>query len=640
MTPCRQKPWLAGPMLSLLLVTWAGCVTPVRQDARISVPAPRGEPTSPRESFRTLLSPEAGKTIPFPQRIAVPPFLDHTSQEYPLTLVRQRLVNQVAQKSYQVTPWPESDAKLAAAGITNPDEAASRDPAELCRLLGVDGLLLGEITHYAPGETEMPPRLGVRLRLLDAAGHLLWLTERQTRTLSDAELVDPTTPLGRMVAQSRATLSSRERGLLEVADNLGVGVAAEMPEPPQPSGKPRLAIRHVAHDGVGRILRNGDILSLLLDGTPAMAASVRIPGLRPVPLTESSQTPGLYTARVVFGPDENVELAPVVGILRDSFGVVRENVASPGSVTVDNRPPGPVTELTLRLQDNTLVMNWQPSPDPDVRGYQIAVASAFEGPFTVIQSTTGVQHVLPDLPLPRPTQYYRVVAVDRAGNRSTEVIRGVDGVGDEAAQSEKILFQRIPALIDGPVRLTSATGPYHLAEPAMVTERGLLVIEAGTRILVHGRAALTVRGGMTVLGDQERPVVVEPADPAGFATFLILESRRSVVLQGMEIHQGGVPLVIAEGAPRIIDSRIVESRTSAMEIRGASQPFIEGCTLQGGDAGAVIVMGQAKPRIFGNRFVGNAIHLQSFLPHPLDLRNNSWQPPASRRNVLGLANYE
>ena len=129
--------------------------------------------------------------------------------------------------------------------------------------------------------------------------------------------------------------------------------------------------------------------------------------------------------------------------------------AAPTAATpsFDTAPPSTPTELAYTTDSGSPVLSWDPSAAADVAGYQVFVYapspehdSAWMQLFEVPSSTTSITlwavsgHV---------TQYYRVRAVDGAGNTSAltpriEVVRepvdpGTDGPlqpGDTPAREE------------------------------------------------------------------------------------------------------------------------------------------------------------------------------------------------------------
>ncbi|MBF0425048.1 MAG: hypothetical protein HQL66_04410 [Magnetococcales bacterium] len=333
----RYAAWPIGAVFVLALLVLEGCV---------------GDTQGPSRPVNTAIAPPA---MDLPNRVAMLPFLDMTRQEYPLTMVRPVLFNHLARKNYQLTPWPDSDARLAIAFDGRLELAITRETTELCQLLEVDGLWRGEIVHYNPGgarEAEAIPSLTVRLRLEDVRGRIVWQGERRGDARSYRQATDPPTPLGRLLGQAKAVLSGRDLRLFYVAEHLAMELVSTLPEPPVPPGDARLWIDDVIHDGGGRVLGQGDILQLAISGTPEMIATTRIPGLKPIYMTESPQTPGYYTARVLFGPHEQVDHAPVIGMLQNHLGLTRENVAPLGTVTVDNRVPARMSDIKQDVLGN------------------------------------------------------------------------------------------------------------------------------------------------------------------------------------------------------------------------------------------------------------------------------------------------
>jgi hypothetical protein len=100
------------------------------------------------------------------------------------------------------------------------------------------------------------------------------------------------------------------------------------------------------------------------------------------------------------------------------------------ATTVADPPPGQVTGVTARTGGGSgeVVLTWTQNPEPDVVSYTISRAATAGGASTQIGSMTRAQvnafPVAPYVDVPVRVGYYRVRAVDAAGNQgppSTEV---------------------------------------------------------------------------------------------------------------------------------------------------------------------------------------------------------------------------
>lgn len=83
----------------------------------------------------------------------------------------------------------------------------------------------------------------------------------------------------------------------------------------------------------------------------------------------------------------------------------------------DFTPPSPPTGLATSTGDNFIEVFWNPSPEPDVAGYNVFVSATYEGPYKLIGSTPKTSFV-DNGAVNGVTYYYAVTAYDFDGNES------------------------------------------------------------------------------------------------------------------------------------------------------------------------------------------------------------------------------
>ncbi len=89
------------------------------------------------------------------------------------------------------------------------------------------------------------------------------------------------------------------------------------------------------------------------------------------------------------------------------------------AATHDKTPPAPATELMAASQPQGLFLRFTPSPDTDVAGYILFRRDKKDGPWTRLGKGLMVENVYVDKDVKTGhTYWYRVVAVDEAGNQS------------------------------------------------------------------------------------------------------------------------------------------------------------------------------------------------------------------------------
>ena len=106
------------------------------------------------------------KTLP--TTIAVLPLGNQTTSDLAIGAVRQTLSNHFSSRNYRVMHTVDVDRRLALAGL-DPATDADLDFSKLRTILGVDGLITGDVTHYEKTFAGVGARIsvGVSLTLLN-----------------------------------------------------------------------------------------------------------------------------------------------------------------------------------------------------------------------------------------------------------------------------------------------------------------------------------------------------------------------------------------------------------------------------------------------------------------------------------------
>ena len=127
------------PVVMLLGAGLSGCAVQTDQGLMTAQPL-----TTSTVEETTI---ESAPAIDLPGTIAVLPLNNQTNSELGVDVVRQTLSNHFGSRNYRVLHTVDVDRRLTAAGIetfTN----QGQDLDQLRSALGVDGLILGDVTHY------------------------------------------------------------------------------------------------------------------------------------------------------------------------------------------------------------------------------------------------------------------------------------------------------------------------------------------------------------------------------------------------------------------------------------------------------------------------------------------------------------
>lgn len=578
----------------------------------------------------------AQQNIALPTSVAVLPFANNTESEFAFSVVRRTLVNHFSTKNYRLLHWQDVDNRLRLAGIANEDITA-QSPESLMQLLGVDGLIYGNITHYNKTFAGVYAQIavGVELDFINQRGDSVWSVKDVRRSHSGGL---STTPVGLIMnALVAAKHIYGDLNLYRAADDLGRDLAEQMPSPAALSQREKPTITNVVHSGVNQHLRYGDTLQLGLEGAPGMTAAVMIEGLGAIDLTE--QDPGQYVGSMAVGQDINLDGVIVTGRLQDSFGQTSSWISPYGLLVVDNTAPGKVTDLQVKGRDGSIHVDWQAPADDDIAGFQVMIANTETGDASLSSRADNSEYIVTDVDN-FSMRYLRVAAVDHAGNTG-EVTRiaamaAPDSRYAQATDTSTVL----PMVISGIQKLTPQGNPYFLRGKTRIGLDGVLLIAPGVELQVSPQASLAVLGELHVHGNSTAPVSVSSADGQTFNEFLLLQSKQAVSIAGLNVTGAGIAVQIFAGSPLITDSSFVDNAFNGLSIQGSAKPTIRNSLISGALASGVLVAGQAQPIFENNRFADNQpFHLQNGSSFNIDASTNQWQPAASSSNILGDVTY-
>src|SRR6266545_7626644 len=151
----------------------------------------------------------------------------------------------------------------------------------------------------------------------------------------------------------------------------------------------------------------------------------------------------------------------VVARIADRGGRSAEREDVLGRFAVDTVPPSPPGRLSVALREGATEVSWASSPEADVTAYRVYRSASPLTGFTAVantETTSFRDHHKEGL------AWYRVTAVDRAGNESPQ--------GSSAGLA--VLPSSLPARIAEESYLVPAHSPY-LVQGGVTIEEGAIV---------------------------------------------------------------------------------------------------------------------------------------------------------------------
>ncbi|WP_461209229.1 hypothetical protein [Desulfocurvus sp. DL9XJH121] len=626
-----------------------------------------------------------------PATLAVLPFGGDPTQwtlsqdsEDPRSMVRLATYNHIAALPFGDQELFETDARLAPLELDSygaVSELLKTDPARLHSILGVDAVVIGEVTHYDRTFAGIVSQaaVGCRVRMLALpSGELLWRAVHVSRGFGGGVSI---TPVGLALSALSSLWNLRGEQLQRETDTLFREIASTIRVPDARSGSlaaPTIDLFMV--EGADGVRREGEALIFRLAGSPGARASAHLSGrgfatdvvLRPAPQVERRALRGRLLAALdehfrAFGtaptPEElaaalreldSLEIyqgayypesgaqargVSVHGVLLGASGG-RSVRAYPRTVSVDAAPPAAPEGLEAQAAHGRVRLTWDPVRDEDLAAYEVWTSPRGLTGFSLAARSESPEAVLDGLPDFAPL-FVRVTALDAAGNRSG-FSAGIKTTPlpepglEEAAATSPFL----ESAVDGVLYLPREFSPYLVRSTLTVPPGSALHAAPGVVLRFAQGAGLVVKGELALWGEAENPVRLVPETPAsrpGSWAGLRLDGATRALVNHAHILGARVGLAVAHSAPRLHGAVIRASSQAGMSLESGAKPDADCCLIKGnGGMGGVVTQG------FGlglamrhSTFDANApFDVQNYSTSALDLRNNYWTSPHGP-SVLG-----
>ena len=520
------------------------------------------------------------------------------------------------------------DRRLALAGL-DPAKDADLDFSKLRTILGVDGLITGDVTHYEKTFAGVGARIsvGVSLTLLNEKDEIVWAASNVQRSYAGGVSVSPVGIIVNALAAAKHLYG--DINLFRAADDLGRALAKDMPAPERLAVKDRPVIQSVAHSGASQKLNYGATVNFALEGDAGLNASIAIQGVGLIDLQEVS--PGAYSGQWVVDQSINIESETVIGRLMNDAGEFSSWVSPYGLMTIDNTPPTALTDMTTTSRPGAVQLSWSADYDGDLKTVSVQVQGrdAWQRAAPIDQTLT-----LSELPDFAPTQI-QIMLEDDAGNQTAAQIMTVIAAPDPRFSQAEDLKSALPSVVHGAMRLRKAFGPFTLSGPLRVATDGVLLIEPGVQLELAPNARIDVLGEIQAMGTTAAPITVTHQQGVAAQAFLIFKSVLPSRVAGMSVQHVNVPFQILAGSP-VIEDNVINGAFNAIMMSGSSKPLIRNNQFTNASASAMVLSEQAQPRLQGNQFTENQpFHIQNSSSYSLKVTGNTFDPPASTMTILG-----
>lgn len=556
-----------------------------------------------------------------PRTLAVLPFVPLPEKEEQTRVVTRMIYGALSATPYDVVKLQVVEERLVRAGLGDPKEAAKKDPAELAKVLRVDAVLYGELTHW--------DRIFLAVYSQIAAGaHIRLVDTRNGQTLFERKEVErsheggvPTNAISAAIQVVQSALKLREIELIRASDDLVRALLKGIPTPPALEARRPPAFANVLSDGSGRLLKIGDTVTVIAQGAPGAIGSFDVvPIAKNLALEETSE--GIYVGRYNVKPGDNATDTYVVARLADTVGRMSEREDVLGRFTVDSVPPATPSGVSLTLRAGGLQLAWARNQEPDLAGYRVYRSDSALTGFSVTATT--------ETPLHREAlgslAYYRVSAVDRAGN--------------ESAPSGSVALPALPSALSGSVTreayLVPAHSPY-LVKDALTVEGGatLHILPGVVVRFAPGAEGILVKDGTIVARGAagQRVTFTSGSDrprPGDFKAAVQVRAKagQTSVLEHVTIEHAGIGLRVESGGLEALRAEIARNLQSGIEVSDTGVLKLSESRVAGhSSGGAVTIKGFGRAILRANHITENGWAVVNYSGNQVDARENWWGSP-------------
>jgi hypothetical protein len=391
-----------------------------------------------------------------------------------------------------------------------------------------------------------------------------------------------------------------------------------IPTPPVLEARRAPAFTNVLSDGAGRVLKTGDLVTIIAQGAPGAIGSFDVtPLAKNLALEETSE--GIYVGRYTVKPGDNATEAYVVARLADSVGRSSEREDVLGRFNVDTVPPATPASITARLREGAFLLAWAANTEPDLAGYRVYRSDSALSGFTVAATTEtpGYRDAI------ERAAFYRVAAVDRAGN--------------ESAPSASIALPVLPSVLSGVIDRES----YLVATNSPYVVQGQVTIDGGATLHVMpgvvlrfapGADGILVKDGAVVArGTAAQRIVMtsgsERPRAGDFRSALRIGARpgQTSTLEHVVIEQAAVGVKVEGGALEALRIDVSGTQQAGIEVAETGVLKLSESRVAGhGSGGGVMVRGFGRVVLRNNRIVDNGWAVVNYSGNQVDARQNWW----------------
>jgi hypothetical protein len=518
---------------------------------------------------------ETPEKIDLPTIIAVMPFQNQTAVPGAEERVRKEFCNLFGSKPYVDIELAVIDEKIVMLERETGKRVFDLKPAEVCRAIGCDGLIFGNVTAYEKVYAGVYSQLGAaaEIWMVDARTGKEVVRARESVNYYEGNI--PLSPLGALMTSLSTAANIRALQEVRMINELSNKLIQKIPDPEGTPAVRRPAIRAVVTNVSEGPFGNGEIVKVGLYGEPGIVAGFDIGNFRRgLPMHESQ--PGVYLGEYAVLPGDSTRDMPIIAHLTRPSGPESQWIYTGGRVTIDTAVPPKVTNLRARSFDDRVELTWEyPANVPDLAGFLVLRSAQ---PLSGYEILAKVERnaCVDRKARPEGVYYYRVIAVDKADNQSEF---------SAATTDQASLAEKEPPALSGIVQSdTILSGTYSLTGQLLVPRGVSLTIGPGTTILAEKGAGIWVQGQLIVDGLNGQ---VRLFSRKGMKWTGIVVEGGQAEMNGFLLSSSVVGVTLNDAAGLVENAAITDNDTG-ISISGAAAVVVRNCWVAGNKTGIAL----------------------------------------------------
>ncbi len=314
-------------------------------------------------------APEVVEEDRLPQKVAIVPFVNRTSNPEAAKIVRKMFYNFFSSLNYFDLEPLAVDAKLREKHLYQDIMAGSSvSPQKLGQFLGVDAIIVGEVLSLGKiyAVIYADTQAGLKAQMIHcSSGQTLWELEHTVHMRKgDVPLSLP----GLAATIVKTAISHQRATYMQAASELCMQMVDTIPNPTVLT-EPAPRIKALVHNGAGKLLRPGDMLRVVIIGKAGQTARwSALPVVERLPMREKE--PGVYIGAYRVKPQDRLPYGRLKGYLQSNSGLESQWIDTLGFVTIGDPtvlPPKIDVDTTLEARHGPYLIEQALLVSPDVR---------------------------------------------------------------------------------------------------------------------------------------------------------------------------------------------------------------------------------------------------------------------------------